>query len=539
MFMTKLYPRATENRLFRADTALRKTRNNFLKASGKNFILLQLLFLGLFCWIMGSLFQQETHTKNLHVAFVDYEGLDGSIGVAVRNAYHRLQSDGFPTLVELPAAEYPTPGDLKDAVCKIRYWAALYVSPGASARLESALAGNVSFADYDPSNVLTYIWNEARYSQVVDAAVSSTLQTLSQNARVAFSNANGTGHVRSLTTPDQISVFASPWTLQSVDLQPTSQGSRAIYNTLVMILLMLQEFFYLGIINALYMNFKLYHRASPWRIIPIRMANSLLYTLIGSLCATGAIWAFRSTWNVDGGQFALTWMVLWLFAHLNFQALDVFTIWLPAGYVPHALITWIMLNVDSVLIPFELTPGFYKVGYAIPAHEVYQVLTDIWSHGCNPQLHHALPVLFSWEVVGLVLSALGVFRRCHYATVVEEQQVEAFRERVEAAVELSHARRDERVERERKERGGPEEEAADAEGATSSMAVGKVPTARTASRSVRDPEADAGDDSTESEISAVISRTDARIRREQSRASRVEYGPAFALPFSGVGDDSA
>ncbi|KAH8908305.1 hypothetical protein BR93DRAFT_876619 [Coniochaeta sp. PMI_546] len=514
-FVTKLYPRATENRLWRSDAALKKTRNAFLKASGKNFLYLQVLFLALFCWIMGSLYQQETHTKNLRIAFVDYENQNGAIGAAVRNAYARLQNVRFPTLEEVPSADYPTPADLREAVCRIHYWGAIYVWPGASARLAQALAGNLSLADYDPSTVMTYIWNEARYSPVVDSAVAGSLQTLSQNARVAYSASDGTGHVTTLATPDAISVFANPWVLNSVNIQPTTQGSRAIYNTLVIILLMIQEFFYLGIINALYISFKIYNRAAPARIILIRTANSLLYTFIGSLCTTGAIWAFKSGWAVDYTQWILTWLTLWLFAHLNFQALDVFSIWLPPPFVPMALITWIILNVSSILLPFELSPAFYRVGYALPAHETYQVLTDIWSRGCNPRLGVALPVMFAWELVALCFSALGVFRRCHYATVAQEEQEGQFRERVQAAVEMAHAARREEEEREKMETEKEEEEEEEEEERVSSV------------------EAD-----TESELSQAISRVDERIRRQESKASRVGYGPAFGLPFL-AGEDSS
>jgi hypothetical protein len=75
-----------------------------------------------------------------------------------------------------------------------------------------------------------------------------------------------------------------------------------------------------------------------------------------------------------------------------------------------ALITWIVLNVTSILLPFELSPAFFQVGYIFPAHSVFQVLMDIWSGGCNRQLNYALPVLFSWEILSLALSSIGVYR---------------------------------------------------------------------------------------------------------------------------------
>jgi hypothetical protein len=526
--MAKLYPRATEDRLLRANPAAAKMRNAFFKASGKNFLLLQLLFLTLFSWIFGALYQQESHTHNLAIAFVDYDR--GAIGQAVREAYSRLQGDKFPSLVEQRVVDFSTPGDLRNAVCRTEFWAALYVSEGASARLHDALSGD-SVATYDPSNVLTYIWNEARYPAVVDSAISSSLQTLSSAARVAYASGNGTGRIQdtSLSSPSSLTVLANPWTLASINIKPTSQGSRAIYNTVVIILIMIQEFFYLGTINGLYVAFKIYQRMHPYRIVVFRFVNSFLYTMVGSLCTVGAIWAFRSGWHVDGTQFVLSWIALWLFAHVNFQALDVFTIWLPLPYVPMALISWVIVNVTSILLPFELSPGFFKVGYAIPAHEVYQTLTDIWSGGCNPRLYYALPVLVVWWIVTFFLAAVGVFKRCHYATLGEEEQARQFRERLDAAMGFEGRREEEERKSVSTGEQGPAETRLLEDDTVTKM---ETPACDASIRERRGSRADL-----EEELAQVMSRTDARLRREQTRASNaLDCGPAFHLPFGRDGE---
>lgn len=124
--------------------------------------------------------------------------------------------------------------------------------------------------------------------------------------------------------------------------------------------------------------------------------------------------------------------------------MDVMSIWLPPQYTPMAVITWIMFNVTSILVPFDLSPAFYKLGYVMPAHEVYQVLTDIWSGGCNPKLHYALPIIFVLEVLGLVLSAVGVYRRCHYAILGEQMQEKAFQKRLDSGVAYERKRDAER-----------------------------------------------------------------------------------------------
>ena len=495
--MLKIYPRATENRLHGSDISTFGPRRAFLRAASINFLILQFLFLGLFAYIFGSLFQQDTHTHNMKVVYVDYDG--GAIGASIMVGYKALEGVNFPTLVEETSAQYATPYDLENAVCSTQYWAALYSSPGASEKLEAALAGGSAATTYNRSDVLTYIWNEARYSTTADSLISANLQTLSSAARLAYAATNGTGALQILSSTDQaaISVFANPWQLVSVNIQPTVQGSRLIYNSLVIILILIQEFFYLGTINGLYVQFKLYARLYPHRIIIYRNMISLAYTFIGSLCTAGAIWAFRSGWNVNANQFALSWAVLWLFAHVNFLWLDVFTVWLPVQYVPMALITQVVFNVTSILLPFELSPAFYRWAYAVPAHEVYQVLVDIWSRGCNPQLSYALPILFALELIGLVLSGLGVYRRCHYALIAEEVQEQAFRERLDTAMAFERKRDKERRE------------------------ILETPEA-----------AERAETTKREELANIIRDEDDHIARENTRASRIcNFGPSFNLAY--------
>ncbi|TPR04169.1 Carboxylesterase family protein [Aspergillus niger] len=406
------------------DPEVRPLRLAVLKAATINLLILQLLFLGLFCYLFGSIFQQTTHIHNLNVLFVDYDG--GAIGRAVRTAYQQLQGAGFPTLREQSAEAYPNPASIVSTVCNIHYWGGFYIAANASSRLSAALTG-IRTATYNTSDVMTLVWNEARYSTVVDSAIQSNILSLSEAARIVYTTTNGPSILQTVNTSDQtaITTLADPWTLSTINIQPTTQGSRLIYNTLVVILILIQEFFYLGYLNGLYQQFHLYTSVDAHRIAIIRQLISGIYTFIGSLCTTGAIWAFRYGWHVNGGQFMITWMALWLFAHLNFLVLDVFTIWLAPPFVPMALISWVVLNVSSILLPFELSPGFYKWGYALPAHAIFQVMVDIWSGGCNPQLDYALPVLCAYEVVGMVLSSLGVYRRAHYAVLAEEAKKES------------------------------------------------------------------------------------------------------------------
>jgi hypothetical protein len=355
----KLYPRAHEVNSSIHDPAVRTSRLALLRAAGKNFIFLQTLFFALFCYIFGGLYKQNIYVDHLHVAFVDYDG--GAIGGAIRAAYRNLEGNHFPKLIERTREDFPNPSDLHEQVCHIHYWAALYIAPGASVRVEQALASNS--VDYNKTDIMQYIWNEARYSAVIDSTISANLQLLANTAKPIYAAQTNWSSV--INTPDEntYGTFANPWMLASDNIQPTIQGSRLVYNTLVVILLMIQEFFYLGTLNQLYDAFKIYNKLTPHRIVFFRSLISFLYCLIGSLCIAGAIWIFKTGWQVNGNQFVLTWLALLLFAHLNFLTLDVFTVWLPPPFVPMALVSWLVLNVVSILLPFELMSDFYLWSY--------------------------------------------------------------------------------------------------------------------------------------------------------------------------------
>ncbi|OBT72329.1 hypothetical protein VF21_09464 [Pseudogymnoascus sp. 05NY08] len=508
------YPQAgqAERHLSSTNPTLHDIRLQLFKAIGGNFIILQVLFFALFCYIFGSLYQQTGDTHNLTVAFVDYDG--GAIGTAVRDAYKQLQGDSFIGLIELSPEQYSHPSALEDKVCHIDFWAALYISPNASSRLAEGLTGGSASSSYNRSDVMSFIWNEARYSTTADS-VAAKLQVLSDAARIAYSTTNGAAVLKTLPAGDAaaVSVFSNPWELVSLNLQPTTQGSRLIYNTLVIILILLQEFFYLGTINGLYAKFKIYGRVHPHRIVAVRLIISILYTFVGSLCTTGVVWVFRAGWNVNGVQFVLTWMTLWLFAHLNFLTFDVFSIWLPPPVVPMALVTWIMINLTSILLPFALSPRFYRWAYALPTHAVYNVLLDIWSRGCNPALHYALPVMFAFELSSLTLSTIGVYRRSHYGFLELEREEKAFQTKI---AESLAAREESEEERRREEEG--EVTAGDEEAGVA------MPTHRRGTiTTLADRE----------EMAGRIWRDTTQLRRDRSRAEADDNfgGPCFDLTF--------
>lgn len=257
-----LYPRAftNERRLSGRDPQILPTRIKFLKSALLNLIILQVLFLLLFAYLFGSLYLLNERVHHLNIVLVDYDG--GLIGNAVRGSYQSLQGPGFPTLMEKTPHEYPDEAALEQAVCQSHYWAAIYISPDSSSNIDKVLTGSAS-ASYNASNSVSFIWNQARNPTTADGALAANIIKLSDESKASFLNlylsskatSNETNSIN--LSPDTISVISNPWDLQDINIKPTRQGSRVIYNTLLIVLVLIQDFFFLGTLNGLYAQFNM------------------------------------------------------------------------------------------------------------------------------------------------------------------------------------------------------------------------------------------------------------------------------------------
>ncbi|KAL5337704.1 hypothetical protein BJX70DRAFT_225384 [Aspergillus crustosus] len=394
----------------------------FIGAVVGAFIGLQLLFLANMAYLYGTGFKSGTRYHNLNILYVDYD--HDIIGQSVRSGYQHLQSPGFVSLQEHSAAEYPSMSDVRQAVCRGEYWGAVYANPGASLHLSDALADPQGAASYDNSQALTYVWNSAKYSSTA-AIISGHLQALVQATRSAYSAINGTATLATINTTDSsiTNTLFNPIAASAIDIKPSNHGTRFYYNTVGMVMPILQQFFFVMALNGISAQFKIFSSLSLTKNLALRIAPSAAYTLIASLLNTGYIWAFRESWSTTASQFGLTWMAFWLTMHINYLILDTATAFIPIQFISFFVLTWIILNVSSTIFPFEISPGFYRWGHALPARELYHILLDIWTDGCEPILYRALPILFSWWVAAWAAFGAGMWKRVSGARTEEKVQI--------------------------------------------------------------------------------------------------------------------
>ncbi|KAK2806732.1 hypothetical protein FQN50_005727 [Emmonsiellopsis sp. PD_5] len=398
----------------------RRIRKHFLLAIGGGFLLLQILFLANLTYLYGTIFKATSKVHNFNVLFVDYDG--GVIGQSVLAAYEMLKAPGFPTLIQHPVSQYPGTEQAYDAVCHGDYWATVYTHQGASERLATAVINETVAETYNQSPALSYVWNGARYSAFAEGYIMANLQKLIAASRTAYGHINGTGIAQSanLSSTAIVNVLMDPIPATEINIKPTTQGTRIFYNTVSMEMPILQQFFFLMALNGISADFNLFHKLGPAQNSILRTAISTTSTLIASLCTTGYIWYFRDGWAVTATHFTLTWMVLWLYTTINFNITDIAAAYIDARFMPFFLLTWLVLNASSSLAPLELSPRFFRWGYALPTHETYQLLIQIWSgNGCMDRASRALPVLFAWWIVGTALAVMSVYRRCAHAVAAE------------------------------------------------------------------------------------------------------------------------
>ncbi|KGO72671.1 protein of unknown function DUF3533 [Penicillium italicum] len=395
--------------------AWKEIRPRFLPAVITMFILLQVLFLVNMCYLYATQFRSTTRYHNFNLLYVDYDG--GIIGKSVTDAYQQLQGHGFPTLLPRNSNEYALPEDIREAVCRGEYWGAIYTIEGGSAGLASALENGSS-----PPTSLTYIWNGVRYPVFSQSVVYSNILKLIETTRSTYYAKNGTSVATSadLSNAATLKAFLDPIHAKEINIKGTEQGTRVFYNTVSMVMPILQQFFFMLALNGISTHLDAFTKLS-WKANGlIRLIASILYTLTGSLLMTGYIWAFRESWGQRGSRFVLTWVVLWLLMHINFLFFDIATAFIPIQFMPLIVLTWIILNVASTISPFEMNPGFFRWGYALPSHEAYQVLIQIWSGGCNNRLSRALPIMFSWWIVGVPIAVYAMKYRCKVAVAAQE-----------------------------------------------------------------------------------------------------------------------
>lgn len=415
---------AKKNRASFTNDQWKGFRLKFVAQTSAGGLAFMLWFLACCSYLFGTLYLSPIRHDHFHVLAVDYDG--GVVGKALAAAYQQLEGPTFIKLITRTPEEFPTEADMYHAVWDEKYWASIAITKGASERLSAAIQGGEAAATYNPSDALHYVWNQQRYTAFSNSIVLGAMQQLVTATRLAYDKMNGTQAARFLNTTDPAAVqsFMNPISATATNIQAATLGTVILFNTVAMAMPVLQQFFFLLVLNGVAAQHQLYLKMTVRSSLIVRRVAGVLFTFGAALCQTGYFWAFRENWHVNGNQFVLTWMVFWLLMHIHLLILDTISTVAPLPVMPFVVLLWVFLNLASTLSPLEMQAGFYHWGIALPGHNSYSLLITIWTGGSGNRAYRALPIMFAWWVVANITTSLTHYRACHLAYKFNKEQEE-------------------------------------------------------------------------------------------------------------------
>jgi hypothetical protein len=413
---------ANENRTHFRDQEWMIIRKKALLQITAGGIAFMLWFLACLSYLYGTLYLSPGRHAAFHILAVNYD--EGVVGQAMQAAYSQLKGPGFFTLEFCSPEAYPTEDEIYQAVWRGDYWASIAVTAGASERLSAALQGGEAAATYDPAAALHYVWDQQYYTTFANSVVLGHMNQLIAATRLAYNRINGTQASRSMNETDQtaVQVLLNPIEATSTTIHPAAFGTVLFMSSVSMAMPVLQQFFFLLVLNGVLGAHNLYKKMTVLSSMRLRRFAGILFTFGAALCQSGYYWAFRENWDVNGTQFVLTWMTIWLLMHIHLLVLDSISTVVPLPVMPFVILLWILLNIASTISPLELQAGFYQWSIVLPSHEAYSILVTIWTGGAHNRLYRALPILFAWWILANMTTSLTHIRACHLAYKLDREQ---------------------------------------------------------------------------------------------------------------------
>ncbi|CAK7221165.1 Folylpolyglutamate synthetase [Sporothrix bragantina] len=360
---------------------------------------------------------------------VDYDG--AAVGQALLTAVAATSSAGQlatnPVYRVVSADDY-TAEDVQRAVFKGYYWGAIYATAGATANFEAAVkatsnvtsdALSTTVAEYDPAGAYMLVGNSARYAAFYPTVVLSNLEAVAADARLSFlqttvadyllnASNSGTATTTQTLTAAQMAVALDPvgYTIVDTSYGSFTFGDRAVFNTLLIVVVVLNQFFFLMSLNSLAMAFGRYKNVRKTEYFRWRLGLSVGWTFLCSLFLTAWQLIFIESYPVTAGMFFALWTLYFAFSLIVFDVFDTAMAFVPAPYFSFFMFTWMITNVTSAGCPIELSSFFYRVSWFFPAHAMWLAEQHIYSQGGAYPLTDSLPILAAWLVVAKLCTLL-------------------------------------------------------------------------------------------------------------------------------------
>jgi len=386
----------------------------------------------------ASVFDLYNHAHNLNGWIVDLDG--GVIGQTVSQTF--IASSGPLTKMTWMA----NPSDLnlttreqfEHALVDEKVWAIVAINRGASDKLNQTLSS--ATGTYDGTSAVTVYINEARSSNAVRSFVIPQAQSLmgqieakfaiQQAARLALAGINSTSLLANVPA-----AVISPLAYALDNVRPFDSAIVTVVNFVGLIYVTIIAFVTVAAnYNATTTITKLFPRLTVSTLIIVRLGFYFATYFILSCFISLLNLAFGTPFSRHFGASGIViyWMMAWVSMLALGLTLDAMIILLTIKFIPFFLILWIVTNVAISSYPFELLPGVFQYGYAMPFYNLSRTVLTICFNTKNE-----IGLNFGIQIAWI---ALNVFTITIFSTIVSKIYLQNYRkEREHPISEKSNA----------------------------------------------------------------------------------------------------
>ncbi|KAK1997141.1 MNNG and nitrosoguanidine resistance protein [Colletotrichum falcatum] len=415
--------------------SMSKVRSHVIRLWLRTIAILFLFILAVLSLYWAVLYRADANLRSLTVHVVDFDGQAGPyesvqpiVGpTAVQVVQQSLNKPG-PSLgwTVLPPSSFDNdPVAVRMAVYNWESWAAIIIHANATAALQEAVA--TGDADYDPAGSVQIIIQTARdqttYQSNIQQHMTQFTEQFARQFGKRWGQAVASNSSLSRGNLARASGAVNPGIAPlMIDLRPFRPATATPAVSIGLIYLIIMAFFSFSFflpIHSKYIQPQGHPPLRFWQLVVWRWLATIVAYLLISLGYSLISLAFQIPFSAPPasptepappagataygrGTFPVYWMLN--FAGMSALGIACENVAMVVGQPWTALwlIFWVITNVSTAFYAIDLSPGFYRWGYAWPLHHVVegsrQLLFDLRSRiGLN------FGVLFAWAAVNTML----------------------------------------------------------------------------------------------------------------------------------------
>ena len=206
-----------------------------------------------------------------------------------------------------------------------------------------------------------------------------------------------------LSNRNSVRLATTPLTFAYYDIIEYTNPVLVAPNQVGLIYMIILTFFQVGFFSDVHLVVELSFNLKRRHYLGYRILSSTLSYFVLSLFFSFVSLAMQIDFRVAFGHAGF--LVYWMVCFLTFAAVglanEIMAMILIVVYPPlvgYWLILWVLVNISPTFAPFELLPGVFKYGYAMPIHASSEISKVILFNTWKGKLGYNFGILVGWVV---------------------------------------------------------------------------------------------------------------------------------------------